>query len=152
MGERALRCFIVPLCLALVACGPYPRDISGTLDDIERTGEFNVGLTDLRPVDRAAALQFVGRLERATGAQAHVSTGPTEAQLARLETDQLDLVIGEFAEDTPWMAHVSMLEPLSRRAVGDRVLGLIPVTANGENRWIALLEREIRDSIKAPAV
>ena len=147
-GELALRYLVFPLCIALAACGPYPQDISGTLDDIERTREFNVGLTDLRPADRAAALRFVGRLERATGAQAHVSTGPAEAQLARLETDRLDLVIGEFAEDTPWMQHVSMLEPLSRRAVGERVLGLVPATANGENRWIALIEREIRDSPK----
>jgi hypothetical protein len=114
--------------------------------DIERSRELRVGLSELSASDRAAAMAFVGRLERSTGATAHIGTAPAETQLARLESDRLDLVIGEFAEDTPWIGEVAILEPLSRRKVGERVLGLSPVAANGENRWIALVEREIRDA------
>jgi hypothetical protein len=129
----------------LAACGPYPRDVTGTFDDVERTHSFKVGFADMRPADLAAAAAFVARLERATGAIAKTDNGPAETQLARLENDQLDLVIGEFAQDTPWSTEVTILEPLAQRTVGERTMGLSPVAANGENRWIGLLEREIRE-------
>ena len=60
-------------------------------------------------------------------------------------------MIGAFAEDSPWGTDVAILEPLSKRAVGGRVIGLAPVAANGENRWIGLLERTIRDQAAAAA-
>ena len=69
-----------------------------------------------------------------------------ESQLARLEEGDLDLVIGEFHEKTPWAAPVAIIEPLSTRRAGKRVLELAPAAQNGENRWIALIEREVRDS------
>lgn len=137
----------VLLALGLAACGPYPRDVAGTLDRIEAGDRFRVGLAEMRAADRAAALAFVSRIERATGAGARIDTGPAEAQLARLESGRLDLVIGEFAEDTPWAAEAALIEPLSRRRVGERTLGLSPVAAHGENRWIALIEREVRGSV-----
>ncbi len=133
------------MCIALAACGPYPRDISGTLDAIERDGRLRVGFAELRAEDRIEAQDFVARLERATGAEAEIELAPMETQISRLEDGELDLLIGEFREDSPWMRQVAVLEPLSRRTVGKRVHGLSPATANGENRWIALVEREIRD-------
>lgn len=142
----ALRFPAILVCLALAACGPYPRDVSGTLDDIEQGGRFRVGLADLRAEDGPAAQAFVRRVEQATGAKAEIEAGHLEGQLARLEEGQLDLVIGELAEDTPWAPSVAIVEPLSKRREGKRVLGLSPVAANGENRWVALLEREVRDS------
>lgn len=144
-GIRPLRIPSILLCLALAACGAYPRDVEGTLDEIERSHVVRVGFTDLSGRDRGRAEAFVARLERATGAQATIDLGPTESQLARLEIDELDLVIGAFAQDTPWAKDVAVLEPLSWRRVGGHVIGLSVVAANGENRWIALLEREIRD-------
>jgi hypothetical protein len=145
----ALRTFVITLCLVLAACGPYPRDISGTLDAIERTGRVRVGFADLRPQDVGAAEAFVARIEKATGAQADIARGPVDSQIARLESGELDLVIGEFAEDSPWISEAAIIEPLQRRKVQRRTLGLSPVAANGENRWIALLEREVRDSGEA---
>jgi hypothetical protein len=140
-----LRNLVFPICLALAACGPYPNDVTGTLDDIERTRTIKIGFADMRPADVATANAFVARLEQATGAKAITGNGPTETQLARLENDQLDLVIGEFAKDSPWNTAVTILEPLGARAVGQHEMVLAPVAANGENRWIGLLEREIRD-------
>lgn len=133
------------LVLALAACGPYPRDVEGTLDEIERSHRIRVGLTELVPADRVVVDGFVARIERATGAEAAIDQGPVESQLARLENDELDLVIGPFAQDSPWTSDMAILEPLSRRRMGGRVIGVSPVAANGENRWIGLLEREIRE-------
>jgi hypothetical protein len=133
------------LCLALVACGPYPDDISGTFDLVEQSGEVRVGLTELRPQDEQSARRFVARLERATGSKARFDRGPAESQLARLEEGDLDLVISEFAADTPWATSVAILEPLATRRSGKRRLELAPAARNGENRWIGLIEREVRD-------
>ena len=145
-GESALRRSPILLCLALAACGPYPRDVSGTLDRIEQSGHVRIGLAELHAGDDPAARRFVARIERATGAQAELDSGPMESQLARLEEGDLDLVIGEFDEKTPWATPVAIIEPLSIRRAGKRVLELAPAVQNGENRWIALIEREVRDS------
>ena len=134
------------LCLTLAACGPYPRDVSGTLDRIEREGRLRIGFADLSARDQATARRFVARLESATGARADIGLATMENQLGRLEDGELDLVIGEFREDTPLSETVTVIEPLKRRVRGVRTFGLSPVTVNGENRWIALVEREVRDS------
>ena len=144
-GIRLRRSFIFA-CLALAACGPYPRDVSGTLDRIEQTDQFRVGFAELSREDEQMASAFVERLEQATEAEAEIDTGSLERQLARLEEGELDIVVGEFAAETPWATPVTILEPLSTRRVGTRTLDLSPAARNGENRWIALLEREIRDA------
>ena len=120
--------------------------MAGTLDAIERNGRMRVGFAALPGQDREIAGRFVARLEAATGAQAQISSGPAERLLGELEDGDLDLVIGEFRRGSPWVAAVTIVEPLRRRAAGSHVLGLSPVAANGENRWVALLEREVRNS------
>ena len=107
-----------------------------------------MGFADLRAGDLPMAQAFVSRVENATGAKAKIDRGPTESQIARLESGDLDLVIGEFAEDSPWASEAAIIEPLQRRQIRRRSLGLSPVAANGENRWIALLEREVRDIVE----
>ena len=104
MGQLALHRWPILLCVSVAACGPYPRDMDGTLDRVERTQRFTVGLSALSPADERIARRYVARLERATGSKA------------------------------------------SRRREGKHRLGLSPVAANGENRWVALLEREVRNS------
>ncbi len=109
-----------------------------------------MGFAELGPGDEQAARRFVGRLSAATGAKATVERGPLESQLARLEHGGLDLVIAEVAEDSPWIKSVAVVEPLGRRPEGRRRLGLSPIAPNGENRWIGLIEREVRDSAGQP--
>jgi hypothetical protein len=104
-----------------------------------------IGFTHLRADDEVAARRFVSRIERATGAEAMLDRGPAESQLARLEEGKLDLVISEFAADSPWSHSVTIVEPLARRRSGKRAFELTPAAQNGENRWIALVEREVRD-------
>jgi hypothetical protein len=144
--DPELRPFLLFACIALAACGPYPRDVAGTLDRIEGTQRLKVGLAELRPGDEDVAQRFLDRIERATGATATIETGPLESRLALLEHGDLDLVIGEIAEDSPWITPVAVIEPLSHRGEGRRKLGLSAIARNGENRWIALIEREVRDS------
>jgi hypothetical protein len=141
-----VRGVIVLSLLLLSACTDYPRDIDGTLDRVRESRELRIGETPILAKDRRLARNFVTRLARATGALPRISTAPEERQLARLEQGELDLVIGEFAEDSPWAEHAALIEPLTVRRVGERKLGLAPVARNGENAWIAVVEREVRNA------
>ncbi len=139
-----------PLLIALLAgCGPYPRDMEGTLDDIGKSGTIHVGFASIHHGDEAAARDLVGRLERATGAQAEIDTGSADLQLARLQQGAIDLVIGDFDPKSPWQTEVTIVEPVSTRWAGDRVLSLSAVAANGENRWVGLVERTVREMRRA---
>ena len=134
--------------LALVAaCGSLPRDIEGTRDRVESSRVIRVGLFQgsLSGPDRARAAAWLDRLSRATGARPQFVTGAAEPLLSRLQAGELDLVIGEVALDSPWLDEVAVIEPLARHEVGGRTIGLSPIARNGENRWIMLLEREVRD-------
>lgn len=143
--RRATRFGPALAALLLAACADYPRDISGTLDEIHVRGTLRVGFAAIQPEEKEIARAFVARLERATEARAVATTAPAEHLLAQLEDGNLDLVMGDFAADTPWLSDVAVIEPLSERREGQRTIGLAPVAANGENRWIVLLEREVRN-------
>ena len=96
------------------------------------------------PVRHRPAIRSTGGGQRRSEVQQE-SSAPTERLLSRLEEGELDLVVAEVATDSPWRRDVAVLEPLSRRRAGGRVLALSPVARNGENRWIGLLEVEARD-------
>ena len=140
-----MRALPVSVLLLLASCGPYPHDIEGTFESVEKNGVVRVGLAEIEPADAPAARDYLARIEAATGAKVRTTSGPAERQLAALEAGELDLVIGEFAEDTPWLDSVAVIEPIASRTVGDRRIGLAPVAANGENRWIGVLEKAVRD-------
>ena len=128
-----------PLLLLLAACGPIPRDPEGTLERVRRTHVIRVGVVE---GDRVAAWRpLLGRVAAATGSAPRMETGALEPLLVRLEQGELDLVVGgAFAEDTPWLARVT-LGPVLRR---DRGIAHHVVARNGENAWIMLIERNAR--------
>jgi hypothetical protein len=132
----------------LGACGlDFPRDIDGTLARVRATHVIRVGLIQgpAAEQDRPSISAFLARLRAATGAAPQVIRGSAEPLLAALEDDQLDLVIGEIAQDSPWMTEVTVVEPLAERTVGQRRLGLSPIARNGENAWVMLVEHETRE-------
>jgi len=132
---------------ALAACGlEVPRDVDGTLARVRETHLIRVGLVE-GPAGAAdpAIAPFLARLRARTGAAPRIVRGSAEPLLAALEDGQLDLVIGEIAQDSPWIADVAVIEPLAERTVGRRRLGLSPIARNGENEWVMLLEHETRE-------
>lgn len=133
------------LALGLVACGDYPRDAEGTLDTIRARHTIRLGLTPTASADWPVLERLTARLGKATGARMQVTGGPEEELLAKLERGDLDLVAGHFVDDSPWLADAALIEPLTSRPAGDRKIGLALVARNGENAWIGLLERSVRD-------
>ena len=136
---------IAALCVAAAACG-LPKDSRGTLDQIRAAREIRVGLVLASPGapvhPQAAAL--LRRLSAATGAGPRVFSGDGEPLLARLEEGELDLVLGRFTASTPWSRLVTLSPPLAKAKQGETEIILAAAMENGENEWIALVEREAR--------
>jgi len=131
----------------LAACQNYPRDTAGTLERVRAGHILRVGLVagEAEARDREKIAAYLERVRRATGAKLVVTRGAAESLLLRLDQGALDLVIGDMSENTPWIADVMVIEPISETMLGkDRIL-LSPIARNGENRWIMLLERAVRD-------
>lgn len=132
---------------AMAACGPYPRDVEGTLSSIQRTHVIHIGLiagTDRSP-NFVKAQSYIKQIAEDVGAKIELREASTEALLAEIEQGSLDLAIGEIATDSPWLPDVAIIEPIAERRVGQRSLGLSAIARNGENQWIMLLERHARN-------
>jgi ABC-type amino acid transport substrate-binding protein len=136
------RTFLLAAILLLADCDSIPSDPHGTLDRVRAERAFRVGLvaSDSEPPD--GAVHFLRSLSRATGAKAVLERGPAETLLTRLEEGELDLVLGEFAEKSPWSTKVTLTEPI---AVNGPIV-LAAAARNGENAWIAVVHREARAS------
>jgi ABC-type amino acid transport substrate-binding protein len=134
------RALLIAAVLLVGGCDSLPADPDGTLDRVRAERLFKVGLIASHAPPPAVARDLLRRLSRATGAEAEVERGAAEALLARLEDGQLDLVLGEFAEKSPWASKVTLTEPLA----GASPVVLAAAARNGENAWIALVHRESR--------
>lgn len=139
------RAFLTAAVLLLTGCGAIPADPDGTLDRVRSERSFKVGLIASNDPPPAPAADLLERLTRATGAKAALERGPAEALLTRLEDGDIDLVLGEFAETSPWSAKVTLSEPIV--AYGPTVLAA--AARNGENAWIALVHREAQAAASA---
>lgn len=133
--------------LMIGGCDSIPADPDGTLERVRGERRFRVGLiaSGERPAAPDGARALLERLSRATGARAAVEHGAAESLLTRLEEGGLDLVVGEFAEKSPWGAQVTLSEPIGPG--GPTILAA--AARNGENAWIALVHREARAAASA---
>jgi ABC-type amino acid transport substrate-binding protein len=134
------RCLLLATAFLAAGCDSIPSDPDGTLDRVRGERLFRVGLIASHAPPPGEAHDLLQRLSRATGARAALEHGPAEALLTRLEAGDIDLVVGEFAEQSPWAAQVTLTEPIVVN--GSTILAA--AARNGENAWIALVHRESR--------
>jgi hypothetical protein len=137
---------------ALASCGDFPKDPRSTLERVRTERAFRVGLVSKASdsgVDPATK-QLVEAISTAVPALPTFVRGETEVLLIGLEEGQLDLVIGRFEKKSPWSARVTFGPPLKTDWQGKSQLLLRPVMQNGENGWIALIERQARKVAPSP--
>ncbi|MBW3534006.1 MAG: ABC transporter substrate-binding protein, partial [Gemmatimonadetes bacterium] len=133
------------LLVATSACGPFPRDPEGTLEEVEgqlmRVGAAESPPTLRRSGDGAAGpeAELVESFARSLGARVEWSWIGTEEALHRLERFDLHLVAGGLTRGTPWKAHVGLSRPWRGQGDTARVLAVPP----GENRFLVALDRHI---------
>jgi hypothetical protein len=130
--------------LLVIGCDAIPRDPRGTLERVRATKVINVGVIATGPASSDSHPQQVllSRLGATTGAALHVEIAAAERVLSRLERGDLDLVVGEMADDSPWRGRVTLLPPLVEPATEPAVVPTV-AARNGENAWISLLSAEI---------
>lgn len=139
---RASLAMVAAAALLVTGCNPLPRDPANTLKTIEASKRIRVGLiADPQPLAPARTHALLHRLGQETGAAAIVQTGATEPLLDRLQHGELDLVIGNFSEKTPWEPEVALGPPIAVTGPEDRRLQLRAAARNGENAWIVKIEK-----------
>lgn len=130
---------------ALAGCSALPRDPDGTLDRVRDSGMMKVGIVETPGAALPApARALLARLSAATGAKPQLMPGAAEPLLMALEAGKLDLVVGNFAHDTPWTQRVALSPPLAVRGAKEMRIDLIAAMPPGENRWIMLVENSVR--------
>ncbi len=138
--------------LAAASCGPIPADPEGTLDRVTAERSFAVGMiaSGDRPIGEGRQQLLLRRVAAATGARPKIEAGDTETLLGRLESGELDLVVGPLDPASPWAKRVSLMPPLAEQVSRDGHVHLVAAARNGENAWIGLLHREARFVAAAP--
>jgi hypothetical protein len=133
--------------LALGSCEDFPTDPRSTLDRIRSEGSFRVGLVSSAVANEPGpnSKRLLMAVAKAANASPKLVHGETEVLLAALEEGRLELVIGRFEKKSPWASRVTFGPPVRVEQRGNSELLLRPAMRNGENGWIALIEREARN-------
>lgn len=140
-----LRESLLAAILLLGACGQFPKDPRGTIDRVRERGTFRVGIIAGEKTQTEQGQVLLARIADATKAKPILVHGTSEPLLLDLEVGKLDLVLGTFDEKTPWGTRVTVGPPLQQSASGKIHHQFAPVMRNGENAWISLVEREVRN-------
>ncbi|MDJ1114758.1 hypothetical protein [Microbacterium dauci] len=147
--RRLLSALVVALITALTVTGcgiRIPTDPDGTLDRVRDTGVLRAGaspagdaLTVADATPSGPLVELVDRFAASEGAEVEWTVGGEEELVGRLEAGALDLVIGDFSEQTPWADRVSVTRGIRGvDGLGDRPVAiLLPL---GENAMQAALE------------
>lgn len=155
--ERFASVMRLPLLLCLTAsfmggCERFPRDPEGTLQRVQKQRAFRVGIVS--PLEERGpypeARELLQRVATSSGARARIERGEAEQLLDRLEQGHLDLVLGHFEKKSPWATLVTFGPPLRVERRGKTTFHLTAAMRNGENEWIALVEREARSVAADP--
>lgn len=136
--------------LLLAGCD-LPRDPDGTSDRVAAEGSFRVGLVARGEDRRGAAEQaaFLARLAATSHARPQIREGAMEPLLAMLEAGALDVVVGHFAETSPWEKRVTLAEPLATLPGVGGAHRLAAAVRNGENAWLMRVDRVSREGARA---
>jgi hypothetical protein len=136
----------------LCGCDHFPRDPEGTLERIRSEHSFRVGVISAGGQAQLPpeAAQLLQRISSTSGASPQIQSGEAEVLLDSLEQGHLDLVLGRFNKKSPWATIVTIGPPLKVEKSGKTSFELSTAVRNGENAWVALVERETRNVAPKP--
>jgi hypothetical protein len=138
---------IVSALVTATSCSDFPKDTESTLQRVKVERSFRVGLVAAAqsPAADHKVRAFLHAVANASGANPQITQGEAEVLLPRLEQGEIDLVIGRFEKKSPWSSLVTIGPSLRKLKQGKTEWRVAPAMRNGENAWIALVEREARD-------
>ena len=125
--------------LAVSGCN-YPMDAEGTTRTVVETGILRSGLV-AGSDQGAGARHAIEALARDIEAQPSVTKGTAENLMRMLEHGELDIVVGDFAGNSPWSKRVILTSsPMAGDPRKDMPV-LRGALRQGENRWYMFVER-----------
>ena len=138
---------IVSALVTALSCSDFPKDTESTLQRVKAERSFRVGLvsSDTSPAADPKVHAFLRSVGQAAQASPRIEQGEAEVLMPRLEQGELDLVIGRFEKKSPWSSLVTIGPPLRRLRHGKTECRVAPAMRNGENAWVALIERAARN-------
>ncbi len=125
-----------------------PNDPHGTLDRV-RNGVIRVGVTENRPwveLDKAThpsgvEPDLVSRFAQQLGSEIQWTKGSEAVLLDALERGELDMVVGGFLEDTPWMEKGATTRPYLETTTAEGQDKHVIIVRMGENEFLVALEK-----------
>jgi len=134
--------------LLLAGCDRYPVDTEGTLERVSG-GTMRIGVLPAGHQEPALRA-FVARLAERVDAKPEISAGAAEPLLLKLESGDLDLVVGPFDRKTPWMRRVTFSKPIAHTVRADATEEIKAATRNGEHAWAMEVDRTVARLPGAP--
>jgi ABC-type amino acid transport substrate-binding protein len=153
-GLRAVGAVAVAT-LVLTGCGmQMPADPEGTLERVEG-GVMRVGVTENAPWVELDANDQPSGTEPALltafaeqhGATIEWTAGSEAALAEALHEGELDVVVGGFLEDTPWVEHAAATRPYVQDVVGDATEKHVMLVRMGENAFLVALETFLHEEV-----
>lgn len=126
------------LLLSVSGCDDYPKDVEGTTSRVLRAHSVRAGIVE--GIDRGKAQDITKRIGDKADADVDAKSGPAAILLRDLEHGALDVVIGKFAENSPWSKRVTVASSPSSKEGSSDELRVRPVLRKGENRWYMFIE------------
>lgn len=130
------------LVFGLSACADIPRDPNQTTDRVLQSQKFEVGLVSGSDADESGII--IDRLESVTGAKATIIESEASLLIDKLEQGRIELLIGSFAKNSPLKTSVTFSAPVGNRKVPANKPVIRAAMYPGENRWIMLVEKAVR--------
>lgn len=139
-ADRTARTLVTLLMLVSLSvafgCSEIPKDAAGTVERIQRSGEFHVTVVS-GTEEPAPGMAVIRQLARDWSAKIDISHKPSSLALRDLEASKTDIVIGEFGRKGPEAQEASLSKAIGIPEPKD---GKIPVLRfarkKGENRLI----------------
>ncbi|MBB6424655.1 hypothetical protein [Sphingopyxis sp. JAI128] len=137
------RASLLPLLLALGACGALPRDAAGTTERIAREHVMRVAVLPGTP-DAAPAVALLDAYAAKHRARLMLVAAHGEHAARQLEEGRIDALVGHFAKASPWMTDISLSKAVGRREPDDSRQPVLRIARrNGENALILATDRAI---------
>lgn len=137
---------ILAMAVSLVGCGmTVPTDPDGTLQTVSG-GELRVGvspddsLADVSAdIPTGPLIDLTDTFADSLDAEVRWTVGSEEALVGMLENDDLDLVVGGFTDQTPWLDRVGVTRGYTGIVGADErtIVMFVPL---GENAFLSGLE------------
>lgn len=137
----------------LVGCGlsepSFPADPEGTLERVRAEGILhagaapNPGWVELSSRRRPSGqeVRLVEQYAAAHGARVEWTVGTEEHLVSLLESGDLDLAVGGFTDQNPWVEKVALTRPYVEVQVAGTTEAHVMMTPMGENALLTSLER-----------